>query len=160
WRRDAQQAKADRESRLLPKRSAGVRTGLSAFAFCWVSSPFSWRPSSASIFWPFYLARLSFWPLSWPAFWPLAWVLLLGLALLPRALRRQSPNPLPRSRRFLPFRPPALRGLPAETPRCRLRNCPSRNPYHPPLGESRAMHKRALWVAVLAGVASNNPPRP
>src|SRR6266566_3493251 len=82
---------------------------------------------------------------------------LLGRFLLrrffARVLRRRSPAPLPRFRRSLRFRPPAPRRLPAGTARCRLRNCPSRFPFHPPLGESLApVCKGGPRVAVLAGV--------
>src|SRR5436190_1550136 len=74
---------------------------------------------------------------------------------LSRWLLRFLLRGLLRFRRLLPFRPPAPRRPPAETARCRLRNCPSRNPFHPPLGESLGpAHKRAFWVAVLAGVIS------
>src|SRR5262249_14334115 len=44
--------------------------------------------------------------------------------------------PLPRPRRSPAIRRPSPRPLPAATARCRLRNCPSGNPFHPPLGDS------------------------
>src|SRR5258708_1818327 len=90
---------------------------------------------------------------------PPVWAQVLQRAPLPRAPRRRSPAPLPRLRRSLPFRPPTLRRLPAVTARCRLRNCPSRNPFHPPLGESLGpLYKWVPWVAVLAGVTSSAAP--
>src|SRR6266436_3276798 len=134
------------------------------------SLPFSssWRLSSASIFLPFSSAPLSSSPLSWPASLPLSWPASLPRAWaqslarehLPRAPRRRLPAPLPRFRRSLPFRPPTPRRLPAGTARCRLRNCPSRFPFHPPLGESLAPvckggHGSLFWPEL-----PEIPPRP
>src|SRR5712692_5588259 len=99
---------------------------LSWFSF-W--PPFSW----ASIFLLFSLAQLSSSPPSWPASSPLALAQALEPAPLPRVPRRRSPVPLPRFRRSLPFRPPVPR-RPAVTAHCHPRNCPSRNPCRPPLG--------------------------
>src|SRR5260370_14946614 len=104
---------------------------LSAF---FSSSPLSSSSFSSwvSIFLLFSLARLSSSPLSWPASSPQALARPSEQSPLLRAPRRRSPTPLPRSRRSLPFRPPAPR-RPAETPRCHPRNWPSLNPFHPPL---------------------------
>src|SRR5207245_342730 len=71
-----------------------------------------------------------------------------GFLLTPTSRFKKNLTPLFLSRWLLRF---LLRGL----LRFRLRNCPSRNPFHPPLGASLGpAHKRAFWVAVLAGVIS------
>src|SRR5262249_19363696 len=72
---------------------------------------------------------------------------------LRRLLLRQCSSllpPTPRSRRH-----PARLLLPAGTARCLPRNCLSRNPFHPPLGESCV----GPWPAVPAE-SGEEPPRP
>src|SRR5215467_5908038 len=116
-----------------------------------------WLSFWVSLFWLSSWARLSFSQFFSVRAGPQALALVPVLPL--PAPRLRSPAPLPRSRRFLATRRPALRLLPAVTARCRPRILLSRNPFHPPLGESVQPHCcMGQCVAVLAGVLLDTPP--
>src|ERR1700687_810222 len=122
----------------------GLAPGRPASAACLSSSlpasslpASSWRSFSLVWLWPWGLLLLSSWDLFSPASLQLAWE--------PVSQREPAPSPasLPRcsalSLRSPPLRQRVRRLLPALTARCRLRNYPSRGPFHPPLGESSPM---------------------
>src|SRR5882762_894688 len=114
---------------------------------------FSCQPSfSASISSPPFSARVFSSPLSWHVSLRRALPRASARVRLLLALHPRSPAllPLPRSLRSLR---PAPRP-PAGIIRCRLQNCPSRYPFHPPVGESLGPGKKRAHGLCCSGQSS------